>query len=69
MLGYKTSSQVFQQKNEMSNENMNSSKNVLHFHVSFKAKDKSGRVILDNITEAVESGQTLAIMGPSGTEP
>jgi len=45
----------------------NDKKEVFHFDVSFQVVQKGKtKVILNNVSDIVQSGQTLAIMGPSG---
>jgi ABC-type protease/lipase transport system fused ATPase/permease subunit len=41
--------------------------NTFYFDVSFAAIEKQKtKVIVDKVSDIVQSGQTLAIMGPSG---
>lgn len=43
--------------------------NTFHFDVSFQVVEKGKtKVIVNNVSDIVQSGQTLAIMGPSGKE-
>jgi predicted ABC-type transport system involved in lysophospholipase L1 biosynthesis ATPase subunit len=42
--------------------------NYLHFDVSYAIKEKDGKakLLLNHISDIVQSGESLAIMGPSG---